>query len=98
LKDHDGRTALLHAAEAGQTEAVEALLEASADVDVRGPNGVSPLMAAASRGHVEIVKALVAGGADLHARDDESRTALDYVEESNRAKLAPLLSRDPVKH
>lgn len=72
------RTALHHAAQAGELATVHALLAAKAKLDRKDAYGFSPLHVAAAAGHAEIVAALLqagtaanllneAGGTPLHA-------------------------------
>lgn len=74
-RDAEGATALHHAAAAGATRVVEALLDAGAGSDPRIPE-VRPLMAAASGGHAETVALLLLRGADPNATTAEGDTAL----------------------
>ncbi len=64
------------AAAEGHLEAVERLLDTSADVNGQGPNGQTPLMFAAWHGRFEVVKMLLDRGADPNSRDKDCSTAL----------------------
>jgi ankyrin repeat protein len=59
----DQGTALHWAADAGQTETVEFLIEKGADVNVESEASESPLFYAARSGHADIVKLLLENGA-----------------------------------
>ena len=62
-----GVTAEMKAAvRAGDGDALEALLDAGADIDARDEHGQTALMHAARDGHASIVRLLVARGADLN--------------------------------
>jgi len=79
---NDGTSALLVAANhAGPDDAsfLNQLIDAGGEVNVRGPDGQTPLMTAAERGFVNRVRVLLASGARADAKDDQSRTAIDYA-------------------
>ncbi|HKP37791.1 MAG TPA: ankyrin repeat domain-containing protein [Pyrinomonadaceae bacterium] len=77
-QDADGTTALMYAAENGDTQAVNALLRNGASVNLVDKDGETALMkAAASSCTEETVMALINSGADLDARDHKGRNALD---------------------
>lgn len=63
-----GRTALIQAAEDGNTECVKLLLVAGADVNAKDEDGFTPLVCAAKEGYTEIVKALVTAGVDINMK------------------------------
>ena len=62
-----GKTALMVAAEHGQTEVIWTLVRRKADVNLKHYADVTALMLAAGGGHVEAVKELLAAGADPNA-------------------------------
>ena len=68
-----GYTALIHAAEAGQAEAVTALVHQGAAVDLVTAQGYSALTVASRRGKMNSVAALLACGA---VQSDDSRRML----------------------
>lgn len=74
----DGWTLLHLAAHFGQTQIVEALLHAGAEVNVRSRNsqGNMPLHAALPGGHLDIVTLLVDAGADVNAPQEGGATPL----------------------
>jgi len=80
LRDGSGKTALMRAAEDGDVDGVEALLEnwEVLNVDIQDLGGEkTALMLAAERGHVEIVKALLEkSNVDVNRTDLLRRTAL----------------------
>jgi ankyrin repeat protein len=77
-QDYEGRTALMYAAENGDTLAVSALLRNGASVNLSDNDGETALMKAAASSCTEAtVSALLRAGADLSARDHEGRNALD---------------------
>lgn len=61
-------------------EAVQLLLVAGADVNVRGPDENTALHVAAKALHPEIVRALIANGADIDAKNKDGETTLHQVE------------------
>ena len=60
---------LFSAARTGDSVLVENLLDRGADIEARGPRGITPLMMAAFHGEVTIVEVLLDRGADIEARD-----------------------------
>jgi len=62
--------ALLNAAEEGDLQKVNDLLDKGAHVNVRGENGTTPLMWAAWNGNIEMAMLLVKRGADVNARTE----------------------------
>ncbi len=75
-RDQRGWTALMHAANKGQSLMVAPLLAAKADPDVRAVDGATALFMAAAHGHTEIVSLLMKGGADISIRGSKGRTAV----------------------
>ena len=79
----DGRTALMYAAENGDTQAVNTLLRNGASVNLADNDGETALMKAATSSCTEeTVRALLNAGADLNARDRKGRNALDSFRSS----------------
>ena len=71
-----GMTALLHAARQGHAEAVEALLDAGADIDRVSADGTTPMFIAALNGHFDLVMALLERGADPNLANHAGGTPL----------------------
>ena len=67
---------LLKAAQAGNVEEVNRLLDQGADPNETGGEGVTPLILAAIRGHANVAAALLGRGADIDRPDEGSYTAL----------------------
>ena len=63
-------TQLIRAAEAGDTDTDQQLVEQGADIDARDERGRTPVMAATHGNHVETVQALIQLGADINIRDN----------------------------
>ena len=63
---------LLAAAQGGNVQDCESLLEFGADINFRGPEGDTPLLAAVRRGHLEAVKTLIVRGADVNIPGNDS--------------------------
>ena len=72
-KDKDGRSALMYAAAGGQTEVVEILLNASADITHYGG---AALVHAATYGHTATVTVLLKAGAYVDSKNNSGNTAL----------------------
>lgn len=74
----NGYTALLFAARVGDMESVRVLLDAGADVNETGTDGLSPLLLATLRGHTKLAIALLDKGANAKA-DAAGFTALHWA-------------------
>lgn len=91
-----GETALHHAADNDQTDAVRLIIQHGADVNHRtrdnGPSelnfgtfwGETPLHVAAVRGDEEMIEVLLAGGADKTIKTTKGETPLDQAERHQR--------------
>lgn len=75
------RSALHYAALLGQPKIVEALIEASADVNCSDTDGRTPLHLAALKGHDDCVRLLMKNGSDVLCEDFQGRIPLDLAEE-----------------
>jgi hypothetical protein len=92
--DANGRTPLMYAAQAGQTERALLLIEHGIDVNAMRADGETALMAGAKspEGNTATLEALVEAGADVNARDQFGRTALFWCARSgDLARLQWLL-------
>jgi ankyrin repeat protein len=67
--DQDGRTALYHAALAGQVDTVKLLVGEGANIDAFTNGGWSPLYGAAFEGYLDIVELLISEGASTVLQD-----------------------------
>ena len=77
--DTAGRTALMIAAERGNIQSVQLLLNYDADTTVRTIKGMTALICASNRGHADVVKLLIKYGANLNVKDFHGGTALIYA-------------------
>ena len=64
----DGKTALIHAANAGHLTVAQLLIEFKADVNVEDYDGDTALMHAARAGHLEVVRLLIENNANMNTR------------------------------
>jgi ankyrin len=71
-----GLTPLLFAARQGSLDAVRALAEAGADLNLADPEGITPLVLAIRNGHYDVAALLVDRGANVNAGDRVNRTPL----------------------
>jgi ankyrin repeat protein len=84
----------LHAAAyRGDVRAVQQLLAAGADVDVRDSEGSLPLHEAAAAGHVAVAQLLLESGAAVDARDAQQRTPLHAAVRPGHVAVADALLR-----
>jgi ankyrin repeat protein len=73
-------TPLMHAARAGNVDAVNMLIFAGAQINARESwNGQSPLHWAAAEGHGAVVEALIEGGADIRQRSNAGTTPFMFA-------------------
>ena len=78
-------TALVFAANNGDTRKVEELLSQGSRVDTRNKNGFTPLLAAAQRGHTEVCKLLLeTGKTDIEETLPDGNTALNLAAAQRR--------------
>lgn len=85
IKDNDGNTPLITAAQLGDVEAVRALLAAGAHVNARNSRGETPLILAVQHRDLPSIRQLVANGADPKMTDTiAGKSARDYAEEDPR--------------
>ena len=98
LDDFDHKPPLLWALESNEVEKAERayeittlLVQAGADVNLRGTFTQTGLIAAASKGLNKIAELLISKGANLDARDEEGRTAYSYAAQLGNSKLKNLL-------
>jgi ankyrin repeat protein len=74
-----GFTPLLFAAQYGAMDAVGALADAKADLNLADPDGITPLMMATVNGHYDVAAELVRKGANVNAVDRSGRSALFFA-------------------
>ena len=74
-----------------ETDVVEALLAAGAQIDTPGKNGCTALMCAARKGYVECAQVLLRHGATVDARDDDDGTALTWACANGECAVAKIL-------
>jgi ankyrin repeat protein len=76
--DHDIRTALHHACESNNLEAIEFLIQSGAELNVKSINGKTPLLECRS---LEVMQLLIQNGADVNIRDASGKIVLHYASE-----------------
>jgi len=69
------------------TETVQALLDAGADVNAKDQDGVAPLMIYGARANNGNVQALLDAGADVNAKDNNGMSALSYAAREGYADI-----------
>ncbi|MES2199617.1 MAG: ankyrin repeat domain-containing protein, partial [Chlamydiota bacterium] len=87
----DGTTALMHAANNGHIDVVNALIDASALIDKELPNGITALMLAARKGNADIVKALIDASALIGKELPNGITALMFAVDNRHRTTADIL-------
>ncbi len=76
LTQNEKNTHLLNAAERGDVEQIQALLQAGANKDTVNPEGDTPLILAVDSDHHDVVEKLVAARANLEHPGEDGETAL----------------------
>jgi ankyrin repeat protein len=92
-----GTAKFFAAAESGNVEEVDRLLDAGADVDARDSQGETLLFYAVFSGSKETVESLIAHGADTNATDREGLTPLHAAAYLSRREIVDLLIRKGAK-
>jgi ankyrin repeat protein len=82
-----GWTPLHYAAAAGDNEIVQMLMDKSANLDARSPNGTTPIMMAARGSHIMTVKLLLDAGADATLKNQQGMTAIDFAKEAGDTQI-----------
>jgi uncharacterized protein len=82
-----GWTPLHYAAAAGDNDIVQMLLDKSAQLDARSPNGTTPIMMAARGSHILTVKLLLDNGADATLKNQQGMTAVDFAREAGDTQI-----------
>ena len=97
ISSYKQRTPLAEAAALGKVWAVNRLLEAKADVNVKDADGKNPLMIALNEGHQEMVVPLHHNGTDIDAQDNYGLSAIHLAAGTgNLAAVRILLQRKPL--
>jgi hypothetical protein len=91
-RDELGYTALIYAAEAGETRTIELLLAYGADVNRTDTSGTA-LTKAAAKGHLPAVQVLLDRGARLDAVNRHGLTALALARKHGRADVEAVLAQ-----
>lgn len=97
--DSEGNAVLALAADEGQLELVQRLLDAGADVNgtmselgATGAINASALIQAASKSHIEVVKLLIDRGADVNQAEEQyNRTPLHGAAWNNHTEIVTIL-------
>lgn len=87
VADKEGKTALHHAVEAGDTRMCETLIRFGADVNLADKNGQTALSSAIGAWELNIIEVLVDAGADLKQVSETGATALHIASEKNAVAL-----------
>src|SRR4051812_47669773 len=94
----DKRDALWSAVRASDVKAIQAALDAGADVNAKNEMGVSALWIAASKGKLDVIKLLVERGADVNVRDGIwYQTPLSYAVSGRKLEVAQFLIKAGAK-
>jgi hypothetical protein len=86
----DGKPPLIVAAGERCADALVALLDKGADINVRDADGRTALIIAAAGNMVDVARVLLQRGADVTLADRLERTALMYASMANREDMAAL--------
>ncbi len=88
----DGQIALHWVARLNDGELVQAIINASADINAKDIYGLATVLHyAAENNNLQAISALVNAGADINAKDNNGLTALHYVAKYNDLQAIPAL-------
>lgn len=85
----DGRRPIHFAADYGQKEIIDYLIQLGSDVNALDKHGITPLLAAIWEGHTECVRVLITNGAKIDGRTPDG---LSYLDAAEKAEIKSLLS------
>uniref|UniRef100_A0A1A9WJ39 ANK_REP_REGION domain-containing protein n=1 Tax=Glossina brevipalpis TaxID=37001 RepID=A0A1A9WJ39_9MUSC len=94
-KSHDvnselnGRYPLHYAADYGQYDVLEYLINKGANINIMDKHGITPLLAAIWEGHTKCVKLLLEKGAEQNGQTPDGKS---YVEAAEKEEIRRLLS------
>ena len=88
---HAQEYTIWQAATNGDVDAIEAFIDAAADLDELSESGSAPLHYAVSINRVEVVALLLDAGADTDVEDSRQRTPLDLAIAGNKTEIIDLL-------
>jgi ankyrin repeat protein len=91
VKAEGGMTALMYAAESGDTLMVQLLALNGGDLEETLSDGTTPLLIAVLNGHFDVAYFLLRKGANPDHKDDYSGSALIYAAATNAYQMADLL-------
>jgi len=89
-----GWTALMWAAEKGNTQAMWELLRSGARVNIQNDSGKTALILAVRRGNIGTIGLLLNKGADPAVVDFDKKTAADYARDFQRQDVLQLLEKE----
>jgi hypothetical protein len=81
----------------GSPEMIDKLIEFNADVNIKGPKGMSPIFSAISKGKIENVKALIKNGADVNFKSKSKVNPLFYSIKKKKNEITELLKQSGAK-
>ena len=88
---HAQEDTIWQAATNGDVDAIEAFIDAAADLDELSESGSAPLHYVVSINRVEVVALLLDAGADTDVEDSRQRTPLDLAIAGNKTEIIDLL-------
>ncbi|KAL7656775.1 hypothetical protein ACMYSQ_005847 [Aspergillus niger] len=91
ITNHNGQTPLSLAAENGQEDIVQMLLERGASIDTKNSDSQTPLSLAAANGHERIVQMLLKRGATTETKSSIDQTPLSSAAENGHEKIVQML-------
>jgi len=86
-KEIDGRPPIHYAADYGQKEVIQYLIEKGVDLNAKDKHGISALLAAIWEGHTDCVKLMIEKGAKKNGNAPDGTTYYDAAEKEEIKQL-----------
>ncbi|CAG9333837.1 unnamed protein product [Blepharisma stoltei] len=93
IKDHNGSTAFMNAAENGNLEMIKNLKGKGANINIVNKKLETALHLAAKSGKKEIIEELLQMGVNMDNKTIENYTALDYAEKNYKDEIYQILKK-----
>eukprot|EP01155_Anaeramoeba_flamelloides_P023544 Anaeramoba_flamelloidesa807767_185.p2 GENE.a807767_185~~a807767_185.p2 ORF type:complete len:130 (+),score=15.86 a807767_185:135-524(+) len=93
-KDDLGYTPIHLAVRKNETDIIKYLLKYNPDLNTMDKFGDTPLIDSARNNNIEVVKLLICGGADKYVKNNNGKTAMDFISDNKQYETA-LFMKNP---